>query len=166
MEAAQAAGNLVGGIASYETGKYNRSAARTEATEAERAGAAEESRIRDAARMAIGNQVNAQGSNGFQQGTGSALDALTQSQINAALDGLSVRSQAAGRARSARVSGDLAYAAGKNAMVQGMFGAAAKGIDWASSRSAAQSGVTPSGGYGGNGPAPTWGQPGHEDRRR
>jgi hypothetical protein len=84
----QAAGQIIGGVASYEAGKFNRATANTEAIEIERYGAQEELRVRDAARQAIGNQVAAQGANGFQQGTGSALDALQESQVNAALDAL------------------------------------------------------------------------------
>ena len=138
-EGIQAAGQLIGGIASYETGKYNRALSRTEATEAERAGAAEATRVREAARMAIGEQLAAQGSNGFQQGTGSAIDARMQSQINAAMDALTVRHSAAARARAARVQGDLAYSAGVNNMVGSFFGAASSVAsmksDWASARS-------------------------------
>ena len=148
VEAVQAVGNLVGGIASYETGKYNRDVSNTMATEAERDGTVAESRIRDAARMAIGQQVSAQGANGFQQGTGSAIDALTQSQINATLDALTARRQATSKARGLRIQGAQAYSAGSNAMVQGMFGAAASGIqagtDWASAKSGQ------SGSYGGS----------------
>lgn len=139
VEAVQAVGNMVGGIASYETGKYNRAASNTMAIEAERDGVVAESRIRDSARQAIGQQVAAQGSNGFQQGTGSAIDALTQSQINATLDALTARRQAVSRARGLRIQGAQAFAAGSNAYVQGMFGAAASGVqqgtDWASAKS-------------------------------
>ena len=99
---------------------------------------AEAARIRDAARMAMGEQVAAQGSNGFQQGTGSALDALAQSQVNAAFDALTVRQTAAARARARRIEGDIAYAAGSNALTQGMIGAASSVYemkqDWASAR--------------------------------
>lgn len=137
-EIAQVAGNIFGGMASYETGKYNRALSRVQATEAERAGADQETRIREAARQQIGAQVAAQGGNGFQMGTGSALDALTFSQVNAALDALTARREATGRARSARMAGDQAYAAGSNALVQGMMGAASTAVgensDWASAR--------------------------------
>lgn len=134
MEAMQAAGNIVQGVAGYEAGKYNQAVANTEAIEQERAGAVEEARVREAARVAIGAQLAAQGSNGFAMGTGSALDAITQSQTNAVWDAMQVRQNAAARARSARVSGAIARAQGDNAMVAGLMGAAAKGIDWASNR--------------------------------
>lgn len=144
VQAVQAVGSLVSGVASYETGKYNRAVSNTMATEAERDGAVSESRVRDAARMAIGQQVAAQGANGFQQGTGSAIDALTQSQINATLDALTIRRQAASKARGLRIQGAQAYSAGSNALVQGMFGAAAHGVqqsnDWAHAKAGQYSG--------------------------
>lgn len=133
-EAFQAAGNLISGIGGYEAGRFNKRMSDTEAVEIERAGAIEEGRVRDAARMAIGEQVAAQGANGFAQGTGSALDALTQSQVNATLDAMNVRQQAAQRARAARVSGRIALAQGNNALTAGMVGAAGNAVDWASKR--------------------------------
>lgn len=133
-EAFQAAGNVISGIGGYEAGRFNKRMSDTEAVEIERAGAIEEGRVRDAARMAIGEQVAAQGANGFAQGTGSALDALTKSQVNATLDAMNVRQQAAQRARAARVSGRIALAQGNNALVAGMIGAGGNAVDWASKR--------------------------------
>lgn len=135
-EGFQAAGNLIQGVAGYEAGKFNKRASETEAVEIERAGAAEEARVREAARLQIGQQIAAQGGNGFAMGTGSALDALEQSQVNATLDALNVRREAALRARSARVAGRIAKAEGDNALVAGMLGAGARVSDWASSRKA------------------------------
>lgn len=139
-ELLQAGGNIIQGVAGYEAGKYNRAAARNDAIEEERAGAAEEARIREAARVAIGDQVAAQGANGFAMGTGSALDALAQSQVNAAFDALLARQDAARRARAKRAQGEIAYAEGQNALVQGMMGAASKSVDWASDRRASNAG--------------------------
>lgn len=142
MEAVQAAGNVIQGVAGYEAGKYNRAVAETEAIEQERAGAAEEGRVREAARVAIGQQLAAQGSNGFAMGTGSAVDALMQSQVNAALDAMTVRRDAALRARSARTAGAIAKAQGDNALLAGMMGAAARVTDWASSKTSVAAGTT------------------------
>ena len=142
MEAFQAAGNLVQGVAGYEAGKYNQAAANIEAIDQERAGAAEEGRVREAARAAIGQQLAAQGANGFAMGTGSAVDALMESQVNAALDAMTVRRDAAMRARAARAAGAIARAQGDNALVSGMLGASARVTDWASSRTSATSGST------------------------
>lgn len=149
VEAVQAVGNMVGGIAGYEQGKFNKKANYAAARDTEQDGADEEARIRETARAVIGQQIAAQGASGFQQGTGSALDALAQSQVNATLDALAVRRRAAAEARSLRVKGDVAKAQGANAMVQGFFGAAANVAsmqgDWASAR-AGQSGGGSSGG--------------------
>lgn len=145
MEAAvSAAGSVIQGVASYETGKYNRALANTMAVEEERAGAAREAEIREAARMAIGEQLAGQGGSGFQLGAGSALDALALSQVNAALDALTARREAAGRARARRVEGAQAQAAGENALLQGLIGAGAKVQDWASANKAANAGRLPS----------------------
>ncbi len=137
----QIAGNVVQGIAGYEAGKYNRDAAYNAAIEEESAGVAEEARIRAAARQAIGQQVAAQGANGFTMGSGSALDALAESQINAAFDALQARQRATRRARTARAQGDIALAQGNNALLTGMMGAASKSIDWASDRRASDAGT-------------------------
>lgn len=136
VELAQATGNVIGGVAGYEAGKYNAKVAETEAVQSARDGAGQESRVREAARMAIGQQVAAQGANGFQQGTGSAVDAIAQSQVNAMLDALTIRREAAARSRSLRVSGAIAKAQGANALVQGMVGASAKVVDWSTSKKA------------------------------
>ncbi len=131
-ELTQAAGNVIGGVAGYEAGKYSAKAANTEAIETERGGVAEESRVREDTRMQMGRQIAGQAGGGFQLGTGSALDALTQSQVNSAFDALTIRREAAGRARAQRMQGAIAKAEGANALTQGMVGAASKAIDWAS----------------------------------
>ncbi len=143
-EGMQIAGNIIGGVGAYEAGRYNARAAETEAVEQARAGAAEEERIREAARAAIGGQVAAQGGNGFAMGTGSALDALAYSQVNAALDAMTVRRDAAARSRAARVQGAIAKAQGENALVTGMLGAASSMAntrsDWAAARAGTRGG--------------------------
>lgn len=138
--AIKAAGSLVSGAAGYESGKYNRDVSNTMAVNAERDGTVEESRIRDAARMSMGNLVAAQGANGFQQGTGSAIDALTQSQINATLDALTARRQAAAKASGLRVQGAQAYSSGVNSMAGSIFSAASTGVDWANAKAKASAG--------------------------
>ncbi|WP_308815572.1 hypothetical protein [Sphingomonas sp. GV3] len=157
MEAAQAAGQLIGGVGAYEAGKYNKAVAETEAVEAQNVGAADELRVREAARAAIGQQVAAQGSNGFAMGTGSAIDALQQSQINAALDAMQVRQEAKSRARALRIQGAIAKSQGDNALVQSMFGAASSTYrmqqDWASARRGSTPRPTSSGGSEGGGNA-------------
>jgi hypothetical protein len=143
-KAVAAVGSLVSGSASYEAGKYNKRVSEQNAIASLREGAAEEARIREVARAQIGQQVAAQGASGFQMGTGSALDALTESQINATLDALNARREAASRAQGYRVAGAQAMAAGKNAYTAGMFQAASTVLDykadWANAQSGQQSG--------------------------
>lgn len=135
----QAVGSVQQGIAGYQAGIYNNRVAQVEATNAERDGTVEEARIRESARLAIGQQIAAQGSNGFQMGTGSALDALTQSQINATLDALTARRAAAAKAVSLRTQGGIAKKQGTQALIGGLFGAASSlaggASDWAAARS-------------------------------
>lgn len=133
-------GKLFGGIAANKAGKKSKAAAYAQATEEERAGEAQALRLRDTARKAIGEQLAGQFSNGFFGGTGSALDALTESQVNAALDVAQLRRDAAGRARAYRAEGDQRAAEGKNALIGSLIGSAAAGFganqDWAQARAA------------------------------
>jgi hypothetical protein len=135
----QVAGNVVQGVAGYEAGKFNKKAADASAVQAEQDGSDQEALIRERARAAMGEQLVAQGASGFQMGTGSALDALAQSQVNATLDALTIRRKAAAEARTRRVQGAIAKAQGENALVSGMIGAtsaaASSRSDWAGARS-------------------------------
>lgn len=134
----QAAGGLVKGVAGYKAGRANKKAFYADAIEQEKAGNAQAIQVRDQARQVIGNQVAAQFSNGFQGGTGSALDALGESQINATLDMLQVRRDAASKAMSARAQGDQALQQGKFALLSGVIEAGSSissGIhDWAAAK--------------------------------
>ena len=151
-KAVSAVGSIVNGAASYEAGRYNKKVAEQNAISAEREGAANVARIREAARQAMGQQIGAQAANGFQIGTGSALDSLTESQINATLDALNARREAQSRAIGYRVQGAQAMAAGKNAFTAGMFNAASTVLDykadWASARSGTSGGSSGGGGRG------------------
>lgn len=133
---------IVGGglkaYSSYTAGKQNKRALRAQAIEEQTAGAAKELRIRENARKAIGEQVAAQFSNGFQGGTGSALEALTESQVNAALDALQVRREAAARAAGMRSEGDMRARQGTLDAVGALIGAgsaiAGMNADWGAVR--------------------------------
>lgn len=133
-----AGGKLIQGVAAMKAGKRNARAAYGQAIEEERAGAAQELRIRDAARAAMGEQVGAQFANGFQGGSGSALDALAESQINAAMDALTIRRETAAQARSLRAQGDNAKAEGKMALLGSIIDAGSTvggfAADWASAK--------------------------------
>jgi hypothetical protein len=125
----KAAGHIMEGQAAYEAGKFNRRVAETNAVNAERDGTVDEARIRDAARFAMGAQVAAQASGGFQAGTGSAIDALKESAVNSAVAQLQARRQARSAATASRTQGAIAYAAGRNAQTAGYMNAAKSLID-------------------------------------
>ncbi len=139
-------GSVLKGVGGLKAGKQNKRALYGQAREAENTGAAQELRIREEARRALGQQVAAQWGNGFTGDSGSALDAVTESQVNAAMDALSVRREAAAKARGYRAEGDQRLREGKMALAQGLIGAgsAAFGMkdDWAQVRR----GISPAGG--------------------
>ena len=139
----QALGSFAQGIAGLRAGNAQKKALYAQAIEEESAGNAQALLLRDKARATIGEQVAAQFSNGFAGGTGTALDSLVESQINAALDVMELRRQAEGRARAYRIKGDQAKVEGQYALAQGLIGAGSDisgGIqDWADARK----GVTP-----------------------
>lgn len=118
------AGSVIQGIGGYQAGKYNAKVAEQNALADEAEGAAEAQRIREAAREAIGRQVGAQAESGFMPGTGTALDSLEESAINAELDILNVRRKAAMSANARRQQGALAKQQGKMALLGGLVGAA------------------------------------------
>jgi hypothetical protein len=130
-----AAGSLFQGVAGWQAGKQNRAAMYAAATNAERVGAAQEARIRDSVRSAVGEQVAAQWGNGMEGGTGSAIDAVHESLVQGALDALNVRQEAANKASSLRTQGDMAAQEGENSLVSGLLGAGSKYLqaksDWA-----------------------------------
>lgn len=131
-------GSMIQGYGALQAGNYNRDAMDAAARDAEATGVAQEQRVRDRGRQAIGEQIGAQFGNGFQGGTGTALDTLKQSQINAAMDVLEVRRQAAATATSYRNRGAMAAAEGRGAFALALLGGAAKswsmGEDWATAR--------------------------------
>jgi hypothetical protein len=150
MEAVQAVGNIVQGIGGYQAGLYNKRVNYAQAQEEEMAGEAEAGRLREQARAAIGEQLAAQFSGGLEGGTGSAIDNLAQSQINATLDAMQLHRDAAMKARSLRAKGDQAKTEGTFALISGVLQAGGKAYsaqqDWA----AARRGTTPAGNYGGS----------------
>lgn len=128
-------GTLLKAHAANKAGNQQKRTLDAQALEEETAGAAQEIQIREAARKAIGAQAAAGSSNGFRGDTGSALDALGESQTNAVLDAMRVRREAAGKARSYREQGSQARSAGRMSAVDSLIGGAGSVIgmksDWA-----------------------------------
>lgn len=120
-----AAGALFQGVAGLRAGRYNRDALNTAAVNTERDAAAEAGVVRDNVRQQIGQQLVEQGGSGFEIGTGSALDALFESQVNGMLDVLNVQRKGAATAAGYRERARLAEAEGRSAFTSSLFGAAA-----------------------------------------
>jgi len=144
------AGKAFEGFGALSAGNYNRDAYEEQAQDELRTSNAQALIVRDRARKAIGEQAAAQGSNGFQVGTGTALDALHESQVNAALDVLEVQRQGQARANAYRTRGAIEATKGRNALVGALLGGAkdiyAMNQDWASAKAPYGAGPTPSGG--------------------
>jgi hypothetical protein len=134
-------GSLVKGLGTNAAAKANARAADQNAVAELNNGVAEEARIRDGARQAMGEQIGAQGASGFQLGTGSALDALAESQINSTIDALSARRAAASSARGYNVKADQFRREGNSALLSMGFNIGntivGQGTDWASAKKAA-----------------------------
>lgn len=129
---------LVKGAGALAAGAQNKRALYGQAHEEELAAAEQELRIRETARKAIGEQIAGQFSNGFQGGTGSALEALTESQVNMTLDALRVRRAGMAKAMSLRAEGDMRKRQGVFDAVGAVLGTAGdvmgmKG-DWAQAK--------------------------------
>jgi hypothetical protein len=122
----KAVGMFAQGIASYDAGKYTRSAMQTNGQNAQNAGVMERDRVREAARISMGRQLVEQGGSGFAVGTGSGLDALHASAIARELDLSLSRAKASSAAAGFKQQGDLAYAQGKSAMAGGIISGAAE----------------------------------------
>jgi hypothetical protein len=133
-----AGAQVVQGIGGYAAGRKNKRILNAQATDELNNGAVEAERIRLAAREAMGAQTAAQFSNGLFGGSGSALDALAESQINAAIDALAVKREAESRARSLRDQGTQAARQGRDALIGSVFSAASSfagaRADWTSAK--------------------------------
>lgn len=138
MEALAIAGPIIQGVGGFVAGRKNAANLEAQAIEERNAGETQAMRVRAQARHAIGGQIAAQFSNGFEGGTGSALDWLAESQVQATLDMLELRRQAGSKARSLKSSASMARTQGWFDLVGGLAGAgaAAKGQsnDWAAAR--------------------------------
>jgi hypothetical protein len=122
----KAVGMFAGGISAYDSGKYTRRVMDTNRQNALNAGVMQRDRIRESARMAIGQQLVAQGGSGAGVGTGSALDALHASAINREMDLALSRAGASAQAGDYARKGFMAYQQGKAALSAGIISGAAE----------------------------------------
>lgn len=136
--AAAAAASVVKGVSGLMSARHNAKVLEAQAREEQTAGALQSLRIQQEARRAIGQQVAAQYGNGFEGGTGSALDAVTESQVNAALDALTIRRDAAVKAKSLQDEAGNQRRQGWFSLAEGLIGAgssyAGMRDDWAQAR--------------------------------
>jgi hypothetical protein len=134
----QATGSLLKGVAGLNAGEYNAGVYYGQAQEQLIAGNQQATMLRDQAQQVIGEQAAGQYGSGFAGGTGTAVQSLEQSQINATLDMMNLRRDAQMKARSLVASGDAARTTGAFALAQGLIGAAGdvtKSVqDWAAAR--------------------------------
>lgn len=142
---AAVAGPLIKGVAGLKAGNAAYRASQAEAHDAELTTNADVLRIRDESRRAIGEQLAAQWSNGFEGGSGTALDALRESQINAAFDAMERRRQGEADARSIRAGGKQARTAGRFALAGGLLEGASNAVnmggDWAQAKQGTSAGA-------------------------
>lgn len=133
-----AAGSLVQGVGGFMAGQANKKAAYAQADEELRAAQGQERELRRDARAKIGEQLAAQWSNGMEGGTGTALDALRQSQLDAVLDAREIRRQGVAKYQSLRAQGKQAARQGMFDLAGGLLGAATSAgkmqNDWAQAK--------------------------------
>lgn len=118
-----AAGSIVQGIGSFKAANANARRLNEQATEEQRGAAAQIRQTRDEGRAVIGEQLTAQVSGGLAGGTGTALDALRQSQIEIALDVMELRRQGDLKARSLQQQASDVKREGRFALLSGVLGA-------------------------------------------
>jgi hypothetical protein len=121
----QAIPGVLAGSAAEKEGAYNQAVLNQNALSAERDGAADVERVRYNVRQAIGQQLVAQGGTGFEMGAGSALDAVTESQVNGIMDAMNVRRQAESKAQALRLQGTQVKMQANDTAKGAYFGAAA-----------------------------------------
>lgn len=152
-----AAGALAQGVGGFMAGNADKRAADAQAHEEELAAAAQGRAVREEARSRIGELLASSESNGLEGGSGTALDALRESQVNAALDAMEVRRQGDLKARSLRAQGKARQTEGRFALLSGVLGAGSQYLgmkhDWAQARAG-------DGGYGTGHRPPVPGAPG------
>lgn len=125
----KAIGHFAEGAAAYEAGKFNRKVFKMNARSALIDGAAEASRLRDTARLAMGRQIAGLAGSGFDGASGSALDAVRESAIESELEIMQTRRRSEAAAQGFRLQGQAAYAQGYNAQSAGVINGVNSMID-------------------------------------
>jgi hypothetical protein len=133
-----AAGSLIQGAGGLVAGLQNSKRLKQQAGEELRAAAEEERELRKDARRKIGAQLAAQWANGMEGGTGTSIDALRESELEAVLDAREIRRQGTSRERSLRSEASAEKTRGIFSAAEGLLGAAGSygGMkhDWAQAK--------------------------------
>jgi len=122
MAAVQAVGSIVSGVSQNAQAKSQARYAQANARLAEQQGESEAALVREKARRLSGQNRAAIGASGVDI-SGSFLDALADSDINAELDAQTARWNSKVEARNYRAQAKGARAQGDSALVGGFFGA-------------------------------------------
>lgn len=107
---------------------YNAGIDKINAQQALQDGASQTNSIMDQARATQGSALEATAVNGVQVGTGSALDALRQTAINAQFNALNARAQAQGKANAYMADAAAKKDQANTALFSGLLGAGAKAL--------------------------------------
>lgn len=118
------AGSVIKGVGGLKAGIAAKRSAFAEARQEEGAAQEEERQSRLDARRVIGQQLAAQFANGLEGGTGTAVDAIRESQVEAALDVMEIRRQGAARAEALRKQGRIAKREGIFSLGSSLIGGA------------------------------------------
>ena len=127
VAAVQAVGSVVSGISQHAQAQSEANVARANADLAEQQGASEAQAIREKARRLAGENRAAAGASGVDI-SGSFLDALSDSDINAELDAQTALWNSKTEATNGRGQAKASSAAGSSALVGGFFGAGSAAI--------------------------------------
>jgi hypothetical protein len=133
MAAVQAVGSIVSGVSQHSQAKSQAAYADANAELAEQQGQSEAQAVREKARRLAGQSRAAIGASGVDI-SGSFLDALADSDIDAELDAQTAVWNSKLDARNQRVQAKAARAQGGSALVGGFFGAGSSALqgygDW------------------------------------
>jgi len=129
---------IMRGVSGLMAGNANASAAREQAGEERSAAARRVRRQKEQARTAIGEQLALMHGGGLEGGSGTALDLLRRSQVEAALDAMELRREGATRGRALDAQARNEKRQGQFALLEGFLGAGNAYLDqrhdWAQAR--------------------------------
>lgn len=146
LAAAAAGATLIQGASGFLASRSNARALKGQMRDERAATRDAELDQRAEARKAIGAQLAAQYANGLEGGSGTTLDALRESLVNAAVDAQRIRRDGAGRVEQLRRRRSIEQRSGYMDLAASMIGAASGfervRSDWAQARVGSNAGVS------------------------